>query len=429
MALGCFLFVLAVCKFYRAVGVAKSAVSVPEVYSFMFDGRVRLIMVINVVVVYFILFSTQAPAAASVLAPLLGLGSGEWLTWAVAVVFILIAVMGGMKGIAKMNVVHSVVMYAGMFVVCVKAVISAGGFSALREALPPHFFSVAQPDIWTVLAQGLGTAVSFFAASNVVGAAFSASSLKSANRGILIAGFLVIPFALAPALLGVCARVVLPGIDPRNALFGIANHLSEFHGGLISMAIIAAIWSTGPALLLLICGSLTKDLFKRYICPDATESQQLMFSRTAAVVVGLAATLFGIHAGSILNQMLGAFQIRSVSGIVLVISVFWPKVSRDAAFWSMLAGGVVAAVWHFGGNPFGWQPLWPSAAVCLLILIPVTVFGKARVSPGYQMYRESLKQLNESEDGYSIAKITESPVISKISPTSSSTPRSFMDPP
>ena len=50
-------------------------------------------------------------------------------------------------------------------------------------------------------------------------------------------------------------------------------------------------------------------------------------------------------------------------------------------------------IWHFTGNPYGIQPMWPGAIVCLLIMIPMTLLSKEKVSPGYNMYKETLAQL------------------------------------
>jgi SSS family solute:Na+ symporter len=170
----------------------------------------------------------------------------------------------------------------------------------------------------------------------------------------------------------------------------MANSFGGVYAGLVSKAIIAAIWSTGPALLLIISTTLTRDFYKVFK-PDVSDAQQVRFSKIAVVIVAAIFTIFGLNAGSILNQMLGAFQIRSVVGIVLAVALFWPRVTKNAAFWSMLLGGIVAAVWHFSGSPFGVAPLWPAALVCLVILIPMSLASKEKVSPGYKMYKEALE--------------------------------------
>ena len=397
MAIGCWIFVPLVCKFYSSMAVAKGVMSIPQAYEHMFDKRCKTVMIGIVVVVYVILYSSQAVAAAGIIAPLLGLDA-TLVAWVVTALFILTCVTGGMGGIAWMNVIHSAVMYIGMGIVAFKALTTVGGMEVLTAALPATHFSFTQPDLFTTIANALGTGLSFLAASNVTNSAFSAKSRKAANKGIIIAGFMVVPFALFPALIGICARVAMPEIAPNSALFGMANSMGGVYGGLVSMAITAAIWSTAPALLLIICTTLTRDFYSVYVKPGASDVQQMRFSKLAAVVIGIIGTALGLNAASILSQMLGAFQIRSVVGIVLAVAVFWPRVSSTAAFWSMLCGGVVAAVWQFGGKPFGVAPLWPAAAVTLIILIPLTLMSKEKVSPGYREYQEALKDMYEQEE-------------------------------
>lgn len=394
MAIGCMVFVFLVAKFFRAMGMVKGIMSLPQAYGMIFDKRSRIVMLINVAVVYFILYSTQAVAAASILAPLLEVDKNI-VVWGITILFIIITITGGMQGIAKMNVVHAVAMYIGMFIVAIKAVQTTGGIGYIQSVLPENFFSLAQPDFPTVLAQCVGTAAGFLASANVVSSTFSADSFKSVKRGVFMAGFLVLPFALMPAVIGICARVVMPDIQANNALFLMADSLGGVYSGLVSMAIIAAIWSTAPALLLIISTTLTKDLYSGFVKPGASEKEQMRFSRIMSVVIGLGGTLLGLNVDSILDQMLGAFQIRSIVGLVLVAALYWPRVSKDAAFYAMLAGGLVAGIWHFSGNPFGVAPLWPAAIVAAIILVPLTLLSKEKVSPGYKMYKEAVEVLEE----------------------------------
>ena len=396
MAVGCVIFIPLVSKFYRAMAVSRNVMSIPQAYEHMFDKRCKTVMIAIVVVVYVILYSSQAVAAAGIIAPLLGVDSNT-VVWVVTGLFILTTITGGMGGIAWMNVFHSAVMYVGMAIVAFKALSTAGGMEVLTSTLPAKHFDFTYPSLATTIASALGTGLSFLASSNVTNSTFSAKSRKAANRGIIIAGLIVIPFALFPALIGICAKVVMPDIAPNSALFSMANSMGGVYGGLVSMAIIAAIWSTAPALLIVICTTMTKDFYVGFMKPDATEAQQMRFSRIVAVVLGIVGSALGLRAAYILSQMLGAFQIRSVVGIVLAVAVFWPRVTSNAAFWSLLFGGIVAAVWQFGGQPFGIAPLWPASAVTLIILIPMTLMSKEKVSPGYRKYQEALKDMYEEE--------------------------------
>jgi len=396
MVVGCILVVLLVAKFYRVMSTERGVISVPEAYKHMFDARTRIVLLIVVIMVYGILYSTQPVAAANIIGPMIGVDT-TLMAWIITALFILVTVAGGMKGIAWMNVLHAAIMYVAMVAVCIQCVRGAGGMEMLHATLPESYFSFAKPDAGTVTANAIGTGISFLAAATTVSVIFGAKNLKTAKIGVSIAAILVIPFALFVALIGMAAKVAMPDIASTGALYAMANSLGDMWGGIASMAIIAAIWSTAPALLMVISTTLTRDLFG-VIKPNATHAQTMAFSRIGIVVIGVVFTIFGLNASSILGQMNGAFQIRSVAGIVLLFALFWPRVSKNAAFWSMLIGGIVAAVWHFAGLAAitGLSPLWPAAAVTILIIVPMTLASKEKVSPGYRQYQEALKSARES---------------------------------
>jgi Na+/proline symporter len=389
MAIGSFLFIIFVSKVYHAMGHVKGAMSVPEVFGLFFDNRSRKVLMLILSVVYFIIFSIQAPATAIILSPLFGTDYTSTV-WVLAAMFIGITAFAGLEGVAGMNILNTIFMVGGMLIVAIKAITYAGGLGAIYAAVPPTYFSVFQPDLWTVTAQGLGVAIGCLASATYVTATFSADSLKTANRGIAVASIIVIIFALVPSFLGICASIIIPDLPANASLYNIAQHFGPIYGGIISLAILAVMMDSG-ATMLLVTTIVTRDLYIP-LFPNSTDKQQLIFSRVAAIVLGAIGTSFGLQAGSILNQVLGAFQIRSVVGVVLLIALYWPRVSKDAAFYSMALGGIMAAVWHFTGNPFGVQPLWPSLVICLVVLIPMSLISKEKVSPGYKMYKEVMAE-------------------------------------
>ncbi|KGK85481.1 sodium:proline symporter [Desulfosporosinus sp. HMP52] len=394
MSIGCiFVFYLAG-KIYLAFSKKYAAMSVPQVYLHRFDGKTRSVMMIILVAVYLILFAQQPVAAAGILGPLLGMDK-TLLAWIVGAIFIFLAITGGMKGLAWMNVLHSFVMYLGLGTVCVVAVSAAGGLGHMQAVLPAKMFAFTQPDMLTVIGWVFGTALSFFAASTVVVVLFGAKSTTSARNGILWASILVIIFALFPALIGMAGKVLMPTASANSILYVVANKLGPAYAAMASMGILAAILSTAPALLLISITMLTQDMV-RVFKPDISDKEEMNWARIFTIVLGLVATYFGMQSTSILAQMAGAFQIRAVAGVVLLVAIFWPRVDSRAAFWSMLLGGIVAAGWHFAGNPYC-TSLYPSLAVGLPILIILTLMAKKPIADGHEKYVAALKELEEEE--------------------------------
>ncbi|SMP45653.1 sodium:solute symporter family protein [Anoxynatronum buryatiense] len=397
MAAGCILFVIFVSRFYWIMGDKQGVMSVPEAFGKRFDERTRLAIMMIISLAYSLIYSTQPVSAAAILAPMFNI-SVNTTAWVVAVVIIIITITGGLKGAAYLSIIHSFVMYFGMFLTAAIVLRHVGGYQVIRQELPNEMFHLLEPGIFTVIAWILGTAFSFFTASTVVAVTFGAKSLKSANRGIVLGAFLIIPFALSPALIGLAARAQMPHILAKNALFEIASSVSNEVAGMASMGVIAAILSTAPVMLLITVTTLTRDLYKGIIKPQATDQEQMRFSQVAIIGIGLAGTYFGLQSTSILGQLLGALQIRSIAGVVLVISLLWPRVSNTAVFYSIITGGVLAAGWHFAGSPFGIEPLWPSLIVGIPLLVVLSLCSSEKVSAEYKNYHALSVKAVEDEN-------------------------------
>lgn len=384
-AVGVFIFIITVSKLYRAAGY-HGAYSVSEAFEFRFDcRRCRTVVMVIVLVVYGIIFAMQPKAAANILAPMIG-ADVTVMTWVMGAVFVIQALVG-LKGIAAMNVVHSSFLYIGCLVVGILAWHRADGLDTVREVLGSSYLSVAQPSLGTVVGNAAGSMFAFILSSTLVANIYSAKSKRAANLGVSLAAVLVIIFACFPALIGVFGRLLYPEAEPGTIFYTVADGFGPFIGALGCMAIIAAVFSTAPALLLTLSTTLTRDFYLTFLRKNATDRQQLRFSKWAIAGIGAVATFLGIYATSILDQMNGAFQIRAVAGMVLVISVYWHKVDKRSAFWSMLVGGLVAAVWHFSGQPFGVVPFWPGCGTGLVVLVVMTAFNGQKVSDDYRRCR------------------------------------------
>lgn len=390
MAIGCVLYVLTVSKFYRVIFEKYGAITIPEAFSVIFGERVRVVLMCIIALVNIILYSTQASAAASILAPMIGVDQIT-MSWIITAIFIVAAISGGMTGVAWVNVLHAVIMFGGVAVVTAATVSSAGGINTLVAEAPDGFFNVVGDRPLNTLADALGMAVSFIASANAANAVLVAKSEKAANGGILLAGLMAAAFAVMPALIGISARVLMPTVPSNSALYLMASGQGEFYGGIIAMSITAAILSTAPGLLLVVAATLTKDLFVAVIKPRADEKQQMRFSMLVIIAGGVIGTQIGNHEQAILDNMLGAFQIRSIAGLVLLTALVWPRVNERAAFWGMLGGGAAAAYWFFSGNK-QIAPLWVGAAVCLVILTSLTLCSKKECSDGYAKYLNARRQ-------------------------------------
>ena len=281
-ALGVFVFVATVSKLYRVAG-HYGAYSVPEAFQFRFDSKpCRMVVMVIVVVVYGILYAMQPKAAGAILAPMLNIDLTA-MTWIMGIIFIIQGLVG-LKGIAAMNVVHASVLYVGSVVVGILAWHNVGSLDVVRETLGANYLSVTQPSLGAVIGNAAGGMFAFILSTSLVANVYSAKSKKVANRGVILAAVLVIIFAFFPALIGVFGKIMYPDAEAATIFYTVADTFGPAVGALASMAIIAAVFSTAPAFLLTISTTLTRDLYVALINKDATDKQQLRFSKIAGRV-------------------------------------------------------------------------------------------------------------------------------------------------
>ena len=124
----------------------------------------------------------------------------------------------------------------------------------------------------------------------------------------------------------------------------IAN-LPAWVVGLVAAGGLAAALSTAAGLLLVISSAISHDLVKRIFKPSISETEELLWARSAAVVaVGIAAW-FGIHPPGFVAQVVAfAFGLAASSFFpVIILGVFSKRTSKEGAIAGMLSGIVFTA--------------------------------------------------------------------------------------
>lgn len=397
IAIGFFAYRLLFVKFYRTLYVTRGIMSIPSAYELRFDKKTKVVMLIVMCVVYVCLFALQPVAAAAVIAPMFGLKKSTMIM-ILGVLFVIIACLGGLKGLASMNKLHSFVLIVGLCVVAVCSVNYAGGWNALVEALPPHYTNPFNPGLRQVMIWAVTGLLAQLSSAFLTTIVSAGKSYRDVKIGIDLTCLLLILFAFFPVIIGIVAKATMPDIDPSTALYAMSSSVSPVIGGLAVVAVLAAIFSTAPAFLLIVTTTFTQDMYKTFIKPTATEQETLLASKIFTIVVGLLAVYMATKVTSIFNQTVQISQIRAIAAIVMLVSLAWPRVDSRAGFWAILSGGSVAALWYFLENPpLTSEPLIPSVIVGLLVLVVLTLCSKKKVSDGYAAYAELKKEYAEME--------------------------------
>jgi SSS family solute:Na+ symporter len=265
---------------------------------------------------------------------------------------------GGLLSSAWVNVVQLVVLLTG-FAAAVPLVISqVGGFEILTHGpqVPASFTSFAYSagplSGWTLLV----FAPAFVVSPGLLQKAYGAVSARAVRIGIGVQALVLAAFAFAPPLLGMAARASHPGLSNPNVVLPIVlvEQLPPWFGGLALAAVFSAEVSTCDAILFMLATSLSQDLYKRFLRPDANDRAVLMVARVASFTGGAAAVVLALLLETVQSALAVFYALLGVSLLVPVVGgLYLRRAGRAEALGSILAGNVTLLTVRFGPpNPF-----------------------------------------------------------------------------
>jgi SSS family solute:Na+ symporter len=270
---------------------------------------------------------------------------------------------GGLLGTAVVNTVQLIVMLVGFLLALPFVVSSAGGLGLLFASAPPNFsdiaFSAGPGSGWTLL---FLTGPAFIVSPGLIQKSYGAASASALRMGVVFNAIALMLFAFAPVLLGIAARVLLPGIDDPNLVLPtlLRERLPAWLGALAMAAVFSTEVDTCDAILFMISTSASKDLYKRHLRPAATDAELLRVARSAAVAGGTVGVLLSVYLSTVIGALTIFYSLLGVSLFVPVIGGLCTRRADAAAALTAIATGVGTLLAVRFGSSYAW--LDPSLA-------------------------------------------------------------------
>jgi SSS family solute:Na+ symporter len=242
----------------------------------------------------------------------------------------------------------------------------AGGWDGLVQASPDADYGA----IWHGATSGSFLVLlvpAFMSSPGLLQKAYGASSARAVRTGIGLNGLALLAFGFIPALLGMAARMHHPGLPQELALPTLlAQDLPVALGSLLLAAIFSAELSAGDAALFMLSTSLSQDLYRRFISPNAPDEKVLRVARLAALAGGGLAIVLASLLPTIVGALSLFYAMLGAAVFVPVIVALHGRVDRRREVgWSVAAGStaVVAMRLGLGETAAGW---WTPASVGIL---------------------------------------------------------------
>lgn len=342
--------------------INSNALTLPDYFGARFDDKSRLLKIISaiVILVFFTIYCASGIVAGGRLFEStfnIDYSQAIWLGAAATIIYTFI---GGFLAVSWTDTVQASLMVFALVLTPVMVIVAAGGFDSslvvikAQHALHTHLFKGI--GIITILS-ALGWGLGYFGQPHILARFMAASShhaLHNARRigmtwmvfclgGAVAVGFFgVAYFAEHPAQAGeVMANSERVFIELAKYLF------NPWLAGILLSAILAAVMSTLSCQLLVSSSAITEDLYKAFLRPDASQKELVWVGRMMVLVIALISIAIAQNPNNkILVLVSNAWAgFGAAFGPVVLISVLWPRMTRNGAFAGMLIGAITVLVW------------------------------------------------------------------------------------
>jgi len=390
--------------------------TVPDFVSERFHSKLaRVISVIGVLFISFFYMAPQMLGAGKVMGLLLNM---EYKTAIVVIALVITGYVsiGGMKGTTINQLVQFWILFGAMFLLAFIPFVIKGytytdvinflhslqaqepvtgkTFVGANYTAPGYWLTNLKDTFSLLLALMFGTA----GLPHILVRFYTAPDGKAARKTVIYVLLLIGTFYILSPYVGHVVRYVFMQADslglPKHLTVWLAKNgknlavpvAGSYFGGQILLGIVvagafAAILSTVAGLIIACAGAIGHDLVVNILNPNLPEQSRVKIARISSIVVGLLGIPLGFAAENLqIAVLVGlAFAIAASTFFpVLVMGIWWPKMTKSGAIAGLLTGICGSFIMILGKSylPQMLQFKNPGGFVMIFTFLAIILFSK-----------------------------------------------------
>jgi len=368
--------------------VSNNSITIPDFLENRFKDGSRILRIVSavVIIVFFTFYTSSGMVSGGVLfETAFGMNYTTGVIISAGIVLIYTSA-GGFLAVSWTDAVQGLIMVIALLLVPAVAIANLGGpgitfesISAIDPTLLKVFEGTTVIGIISLLAWGLG----YFGQPHIIVrfmAITSVKEIKSARR----IGISWMIFSVCGAMFtGLVGIAYLNGIgqpltaETAETVFIVLaeNLFPSVIVGFLLAAILAAVMSTISSQLLVTSSALTEDIYKAFFKKNASDKELVNVGRLAVVGVSVVAFLLALNpSDTILNLVGYAWAgFGAAFGPVILLSLYWKRMTKWGALAGMVAGAVTVIVWEMIESMGDVYEIIPGFIVGLLAIIIVSL--------------------------------------------------------
>ena len=310
--------------------------------------------------------------------------------WAGAAATILYVFIGGFLAVSWTDAIQATLMCIALVITPFVVVFDLGGLSATVakvESINPNMLNMMTNQTFIGIASLLAWGLGYFGQPHILVRFMATKSIKvipNACRVSLLWMLFCLGGAVCVGFFGAAyfaqhtdqAALVT---ENHERIFIVLSQLlfNPWIGGILMSAILAAVMSTLSCQLLVCSSTLTEDFYRAFIRPNAGNRELIYFGRAMVLAVALLAIWIAMDPTSLVLSLVSYAWagFGAAFGPVILMSLWWKRMTRNGALAGMVVGAVTVIVWHTGGW-FGLYEIIPGFVFGLVAIVVASLCSK-----------------------------------------------------
>jgi sodium/proline symporter len=330
----------------------------------------------------------------------------------VSAVVVAYTLFGGFLAVSYTDSLQGLIMFLALILVPIFGVFVTGGLGETIESIkavnPDNLkllgATATAAGIISSVAWGLG----YFGQPHIIVRFMAISSVKETKQARRIGiGWMILSLfgAIGTALVGIAyfqqnATTVGELTDPETVFIVMGQILFHpFIAGIMLAAILAAVMSTISSQLIVTSSALVEDIYKAILNKTADDKHYVFVGRLAVLLVAIIAAFLAWNPDSSILDLVGfAWAGFGASfGPIILLSLFWRKLTNYGALAGMIVGAIVVFVWDktLGDTLY---EIVPGFLACLIVAVVVSFITFKPNSEIELEFNETERLLKESKE-------------------------------
>ncbi len=304
----------------------------------------------------------------------------------VSAVVVAYTLFGGFLAVSYTDFLQGLIMFIALISVPLFGLFLTGGIgdtiASIKAVNPDHLNLLSSNATAAVIISSLAWGLGYFGQPHIIVRFMAISSVKETKQARRIGiGWMMLSLfgAIATALVGVAYYEQNAGeLKDAETVFIVLGQIlfHPFIAGIMLAAILAAVMSTISSQLIVTSSALVEDIYKALFNKTADDKHYVFIGRVAVLVVAIIAGILAWNPDSSVLDLVGFAWagFGAAFGPVILLSLYWRKLTNYGALSGMVAGAATAFVW--GKIKFLADTLYeivPGFIVCLIVAVMVSI--------------------------------------------------------